>query len=120
MEYSPSASVELKCLAKCAPLVCEVNDNALAVHRRERCNREHVLGDDVSLEIVETEISLSILSCSSRMCETVNSSARNSLVMPVVKEIIVKECASYKAVLIDADLKCSLEEVRHKETELGN
>ena len=112
--------MEYKSFAECAPLVSKVNENALAVHGRERCDGEHVLGDDVSLEIIKSEVPLGILSCCCGVCKSVNSSSGYGLVVPVVKEIIVKERTSDKAVLIETDLESSLEEMSHKETILRN
>ena len=51
------------------------------------------------------------------MRETVETSGL-ILDVPVVKEIIVKERAAYEAVLVNFDLKCLLEEICYKETEL--
>ena len=49
------------------------------------------------------------------MSESVKSSGL-VLDMPVIEEIIMKECASYQAVLIYVYLKCPLKEISHKET----
>ena len=76
-----------------------------------------MLCNDVSLDIIELKIPVRILECNSRMCESVNAFG-SALYMPVVKEIIVKESASDKAVLINIDLKRSLKEMCYEETEL--
>ena len=112
--------IDLKCLSQCAPLISDSNDIALAVHRKERCQREHMLGDDISLDIVKSEVPVSIPHGNTGVGKSVDSSARNILVVPVVKKIIVKERASYKAVSVHFDLKCSLKEMCEKKAVLGN
>ena len=76
-----------------------------------------MLCDDVLLDIVEFEVPFGVALCSSGMCESVNNICKADVV-PVVEEIIVKERASYKAVLVDFDLEGPFEEVRDQETEL--
>lgn len=111
--------VDLECLSQRAPLVSKTYDEALTVHGRERCKREHVLLDDILLHIVETKVSVGISHGNSGMCKAVKTFS-STLNVPVVEEIVVKKGASYKAVLIDIDLKCSLEEIRNEETVLCN
>ena len=111
--------VDLESLCQSAPLVCKAYDDALAVHGRERCEREHMLCDDVLLDVVKLKISAGIGGCYRCVCETVETSGL-ILDVPVVKEVIVKERAAYEAVLINFDLKCLLEEICDEEAELRN
>ena len=112
-------NIDLECLADRAPLVGDADDDALAVRGRDGCQREHVSSDDVRFEFIDVEITAGVAPGGSRVGEAVDP-VLGIRVVPVVKEIIVKERTSDKAVLIETDLESSLEEMSHKETILRN
>ena len=114
-----SGYVDLECLAKCAPLVSQADDNALPVSRGNYRQREHMLGDYVLLDLIELIILLSVLKSSARMRKTVQS-VRRIRIMPVIKEIVVQERASYKARLVDLKTgETSLYRISKEKAELG-
>ena len=114
-----SGDVYLECLAKCSPLIGKTDDNALSVSRGNNSQREHVLGDDILLDIVELIIPLCIPESSTRMCEAVQS-VRRIRIVPVIEEIVVQECASYKARLVDLKTgETSLYRISKEKAELG-
>lgn len=78
-----------------------------------------MLLDDVDLSKIEFEISPGIPKRSVGMGITVEISLV-AFDMPVIKEIIMKKSASYKALLIDLYTESVFEEVSIDQAELGN
>ena len=95
-------------------LVGDGDQDALSVLRRDRGQREHVALDDVFFDRSDMEITLGIFAGDLRVMEPVKFLQFD--LMPVVKEIVVKKCASYELLLLEAER----EDHRQEKSGLGH